>query len=126
MAFASASFASSMRPLYTFDIGGEDRRELADRLYFLAHCADKANPFAVRRANEALLLAVVPERVARRIDPRAQCRLRNDALVPYRGIAPTMTAAKRSALAGAAPRCATPPHLPVSAAVTSVPRRPWL
>jgi hypothetical protein len=38
----------------------------------------------VRCANEALLLAVVANRAARRIDPRAQCRFRDDPSFPHR------------------------------------------
>ena len=53
------------------DVGREDRRELADRFLFLAHGADKAETFAVRCANEALLLPAVADRAARRVDPRA-------------------------------------------------------
>ena len=39
------------KPAIARDIGGEDRRELADRLSLLTHHADKADPFAVRGAN---------------------------------------------------------------------------
>src|SRR5260370_31463558 len=41
------------------DIGGGDRRQLADRLFFLVHRADEADPLAVRRANEALFFSAV-------------------------------------------------------------------
>jgi hypothetical protein len=35
-------------------------------------------------AKEALLLAAVADRIARRIDPRAQCRFRDDPPLPHR------------------------------------------
>src|SRR5438552_15366127 len=47
------------------------------------HGANKADAFAVRGAKEALLLAVVGDRVARRIDPRAQRRFGDDASVAH-------------------------------------------
>jgi hypothetical protein len=71
------------QPAVAFDIGREDRRELADRLFFLAHGPDKAEPFAVRRANEVLFFPAIADRVARCINPRAQCRFRDDAPVPH-------------------------------------------
>jgi hypothetical protein len=37
----------------------------------------------VRRANEALLLPTVLDRGACRIDPRAQCRFRDDPSLPH-------------------------------------------
>jgi hypothetical protein len=77
-----ADFVLPHEPTVTFDIGREDRRELADGLFFLAHDADKAEPFAVRCADEALLLPAVADRAARRIDPRAQCRFRDDSSLP--------------------------------------------
>src|SRR5580704_9036426 len=43
------------QPAVASNIGGEDRRQLADSLFPLAHRADKADAFAVRGANEALL-----------------------------------------------------------------------
>src|SRR5262249_60010375 len=67
------------------DIGGEDRCQLADRFVPFAHRADKADPFAVCSANEALLLAAVADRAARRVDPRAQGRFRDDPPVPHGG-----------------------------------------
>src|ERR1700747_2652665 len=58
------------QPAVAFDIGGEDRRELADRFCFLAHRADKANSLAVRGANEALFFTAVADRAVRPIDTR--------------------------------------------------------
>jgi hypothetical protein len=72
------------QPAVAFDISGKDRRELADRFCFLAHGANKAEPFAMRCANEALLLPTIANCAARRIDPRAQVRFGNDAPIPYR------------------------------------------
>src|SRR5262245_19409535 len=80
-----ADLVLTHQPAVAGDICGEDRRELADRLFPLAHGADKADPFAVRGAKEALLLAAVTDRTARRIDPRAQCRFRDDASMPHGG-----------------------------------------
>ena len=73
------------QPAVAFDIGRKDRRELADRFFFLANEADEPEAFAVRRANKALFLSGVADRTARRIDPGAQRRLRDDAPAPYGG-----------------------------------------
>jgi hypothetical protein len=79
-----ADLVLTHQPAVARNIGGEDRRQLADRLFSLAHHADETDPFAVRRANEALLLAAVPDRAARRIDTRAQRRFRDDPPIPHR------------------------------------------
>src|SRR6516225_2632767 len=55
----------SHQPAVACDIGGEDRRELADRFLLLSHRTDKADPFAVRRTYEALFLPTVADCHAR-------------------------------------------------------------
>ena len=57
-----ADLVLTHQPAVACDIGGEDRRQLADRLSLLAHRADKADALAVRGADEALLLAAVADR----------------------------------------------------------------
>jgi len=64
------------------DIGREDRRELANGFFFLAHHPDEADSLAVFCANEALFFAAIANRAARRIDPRAQGRFGDDPPVP--------------------------------------------
>src|SRR6516165_4125186 len=49
-----ANLVLTHQPAVACDIGREDRRELADGFFFLAHGADKADPFAVRGTQEAL------------------------------------------------------------------------
>jgi hypothetical protein len=78
-----ANLVLTHQPAVACDIDGKDCRQLADGFFFLAHGADKANPFAMRGAEEALLFPAVADRAARGIDPRAQCRFRNDAPVPH-------------------------------------------
>src|SRR5262245_34098376 len=68
-----AELVLSHQPAVACDIGGEDRRQLADGFRFFLHGADKADALAVRRAKKALLLATVADRAARRVDPRGQC-----------------------------------------------------
>src|ERR1700748_1868786 len=71
------------QPAVAGDIGSENRRQLADCLSLLVHRADKPDAVAVRGANEALPLAAVTDRIARRIDPRTQGRFRDDPPVPH-------------------------------------------
>ena len=78
-----ADFVLLHQPAVAGDVGGEDRRQLADRFFFLAHAADKAEPFTVHGANEALRRPAVADRATRRVDPRAHVCFGNDSSVPY-------------------------------------------
>jgi hypothetical protein len=78
------------QPAVACDIGRKDRRELADRLFFLAHDSDEADSFAVCCAKEALFSAAVADRAA--------CPLIRVLKVDSETIRPFHTAAGRSSL----------------------------